>query len=215
MHVPDGFISPKMYVPSYAVAAALWAYGLKRMRAKLNEETIPYVAVMTALTFALMMVTFPVPGGTSVHAAGIGLLAVLFGVWTSFLAVSLVLLLQAVLFGAGGVTSLPVNALAMGLAGSAAAAAAFGALRRVNRNAALFAAGWFSVTVPALLLAVALGLQPVIAHAGDGTPLFFPFGMSITIPAMVLPHALLGVGEGVLTVLVYRMVVGLRERSSP
>ena len=215
MHVPDGFISPKMYVPSYAVAAALWAYGLKRMRAKLNEETIPYVAVMTALTFALMMVTFPVPGGTSVHAAGIGLLTVLFGVWTSFLAVSLVLLLQAVLFGAGGVTSLPVNALAMGLAGSAAAAAAFGALRRVNRNAALFAAGWFSVTVPALLLAVALGLQPVIAHAGDGTPLFFPFGMSITIPAMVLPHALLGVGEGVLTVLVYRMVVGLRERSSP
>lgn len=213
MHVPDGFISPKMYVPSYAVAAALWAYGLKRMRAKLNEETIPYVAVMTALTFALMMVTFPVPGGTSVHAAGIGLLAVLFGVWTSFLAVSLVLLLQAVLFGAGGVTSLPVNALAMGLAGSAAAAAAFGALRRANRNAALFAAGWFSVTVPALLLAVALGLQPVIAHAGDGTPLFFPFGMSITIPAMVLPHALLGVGEGVLTVLVYRMVTGLRERS--
>ena len=212
MHIPDGFISPKMYVPAYAVAAGLWAYALRRVKDRLDEEAIPHVAVMTALAFVLTMVTFPLPGGTSVHAVGVALLAVLFGVWTAFLTLSLVLLLQAVLLGAGGVTSLPLNSLALGLAGGAAAVGAFTALRRLGENVALFAAGWLSITVSAFLLAVALGVQPALAHAGDGTPLFFPFGPGVTIPAMVVPHAVVGIGEGLLTVMVYRFVMKRRER---
>ena len=134
MHVPDGFISPKMYLPAYVVAAGLWAWGLRRARAKLDEETVPYIAVMTALSFVLMMVTVPMPGGTSVHATGIALLAILFGPWTAFLSVSLVLLLQAILLGAGGITSLPVNALALGLAGGTAAAGVFKIVNDAGRR---------------------------------------------------------------------------------
>ncbi|MFH1279041.1 MAG: energy-coupling factor ABC transporter permease [Candidatus Eisenbacteria bacterium] len=205
MHVPDGFISPKVYLPAAAVAAGAWAYGLRRVRKDLDEEAIPRIAVLTAFSFVLMMIMIPLPGGTSAHAAGVGILAALFGVWISFLVVSLVLFLQAILFGSGGITVLPVNALALGLAGSLAGAAAYRAFRPIREEAGLFAAGWFSVNLSAALLALVLGLQPVIAHGPSGDPLFFPFGLSITLPAVMIPHALLGVGEGILTIMVVRL----------
>ena len=166
---------------------------------------------MTALAFVLSMIAVPLPGGTSVHATLVGLLAVLFGVWASFLAVSLVLLLQALLFGMGGITSLPVNALAMGLVGSCAARLFLALLRRWSMKAALFAAGWAAVVFPAAALALVLGAQPHLAHRADGTPLFFPFGFGITLPAVILPHLLAGAGEGVLTVLVFQFVSKLRR----
>jgi cobalt/nickel transport system permease protein len=206
MHIPDGFIAPQMYLPAYAVAAAFWAYGLRRLRNALREEMIPRLAVLTAFSFVAMMVMLPLLGGTSVHATGVALLALLFGVWTAFVSVSLVLLLQALLFGAGGVTSLPVNALALGLVGSAVAWAAYRMLRQIHQGFALVAAGWLSVNASALLLALALGLQPVIAHTEDGQPLFFPFGLSVTLPAVMIPHALIGIGEGILTLLMWRFV---------
>ncbi|MBN1826557.1 MAG: energy-coupling factor ABC transporter permease [Candidatus Eisenbacteria bacterium] len=211
MHIPDGFIAPQMYLPAYAAAAGLWTVGLRRLKSRLREETLPILAAMTGFAFVLMTIAVPVPGGTSAHASGVALLAILFGVWTCFLSVSLVLLLQALLFGAGGITSLPLNALALGLAGGGAASLLFRALSRRSEKAALIAAGWISVTVPALLLAIVLGAQPRIAHAADGSPLFFPFGFAITIPALLIPHALVGIGEGVLTLLVYRLVGRLRR----
>lgn len=204
MHVPDGFIAPQMYVPAYGVAAGLWAYGLRRLRRVLREETIPRLAVLTAFCFVAMMVMLPLPGGTSAHATGIALLALLFGVWTAFIAVSVVLLLQALLFGAGGITALPVNALAMGLVGSTAAWCAYRSLWRVHEGFALVAAGWLSVNASALLMALVLGMQPVIAHTDDGHPLFFPFGLSVTLPAVMIPHAAVGVAEGALTLLMWR-----------
>jgi cobalt/nickel transport system permease protein len=117
-----------------------------------------------------------------------------------------VLLLQALLLGAGGVTSMPVNALAMGLVGAAAARAAYHLLRPLHEASALVTAGWLSVNASAFVVAVALGLQPLIAHSADGRPLFFPFGPSITLPAVMVPHAAIGLGEGVLTLLVVRFV---------
>ena len=209
MHIPDGFIAPQVYLPAYGVAAGLWAYAARRLRAVLREETIPRLAVLTAFCFVVMMIMVPLPGGTSAHATGIALLAIVFGVWTAFVSVSLVLLLQALLFGAGGVTALAVNALAMGLVGSAAARCSYRLLRRMNESFGLVAAGWLSVNASALLTALVLGMQPVIAHAEDGQPLFFPFGLSVTLPAVMVPHALVGIGEGVLTLLMFRL---LRQR---
>jgi cobalt/nickel transport system permease protein len=206
VHVPDGFIAPVVYLPAYGACAALWAYGVRRVRRMLTDEAMPSLAVTTAFAFVLMMVPIPLPGGTSAHPAGIAILAILFGVWFSFVALSLVFLIQALLFGIGGITSLPVSALAMGLCGSAAARAAMRALRPLGETAGLFVAGWLSLVVSSLLIAVILGIEPSIAHREDGTPLFFPFGLSLTLPAVVLPHALLGVGEGILTVLVCRYI---------
>ncbi|MGD8497274.1 MAG: energy-coupling factor ABC transporter permease [Chromatiales bacterium] len=210
MHIPDGFIAPQMYLPLYAVSAGAWGYGLRRLRRELGSETLPLLAVMTSLAFLLSTVALPLPGGTTVHATGIGMLAVLFGVWTSFIALSMVFAMQALLFGVGGVTALPLNALAMGLVGSLAACMVFRALRSRAETAGLFAAGALPVLASALLIALALGAQPHIASRADGTPLFFPYGLAITVPAVLLPHLVVAAAEGVLTVAVYRFVTRLR-----
>ena len=204
MHVPDGFIAPQVYGPAYGAAGLLWAVGLRRLRRVLDPAAVPRLAVATAVAFALMMITLPLPGGTTVHVTGVGMIAALFGVWNGFLSLSLVYLMQALLFGDGGVTALPVNALAMGLAGSAAAVAV---LRLAGRGpVGLFLAGWLGAVVPAAIMALVLGWQPHLARAADGSPLFFPFGWSVTLPAVVVPHLAVGVADGVLTVMAWRLL---------
>lgn len=205
MHIPDGFLSPQTYLPAYAVAAGAWAWAARGLRQRLDETTVPRLAMLTALAYGLGLVMVPLPGGTSGHALGVALLAMAFGVRAAFIAYSLVLLLQALLFGAGGITALPVNALAMGLVGAATAVAGKRLFRRAGETIAVGFGAWLSVVLPAGLIALVLGIQPSIARRADGTPLFFPFGIDITLPAVVLPHLVIGAGEAVLTVLVWRL----------
>jgi cobalt/nickel transport system permease protein len=204
MHIPDGLISPQTYLPALALAVPLWIVAARRLRARLGDEMLPRLAVFTALAFLLSTLMLPLPGGTSGHAVGVGLLALVFGPWIAFLAYSLVLVLQAVVVGAGGITSLPVNALAIGLVGAWVAFGVHALLRRLGEAPAVVIAVWLSVMISALLLALVLGLQPWLAQAPDGTPRFFPFGIAITVPALLIPHALIGAGEAALTLLIYR-----------
>jgi len=204
MHIPDGFLSPQTYLPAYGVAAAAWYWAARGLRQSLDEQTVPKLAAMTALAYGLGLIMVPIPGGTSGHALGVAMLALLFGPRLAFLSYSLVLLLQSLLFGAGGITALPVNALAMGLLGAWSAVGAYRVLHNVSDALAVAAAAWLSVMVSGLAVALVLGAQPLVAHGPDGTPLFFPFGFSIVLPAVLLPHALIGVGEALLTLFVWR-----------
>ncbi|MCX7149280.1 MAG: energy-coupling factor ABC transporter permease [Rhodocyclales bacterium] len=204
MHIPDGFLSPQTYLPAYAVAAGAWTWAAKGLRESLDETTVPRLAMITALAYGLGLVMVPIPGGTSGHALGVAMLALIFGVRSAFVAYSLVLLLQSLLFGAGGITALAVNALSMGLVGAATAVAARRLLRRFGDTLSVGMAAWLSVVVSGVLVALALGIQPLIAHKADGTPLFFPFGLNITLQAIFLPHIVIGIGEAALTVLVWR-----------
>jgi len=204
MHIPDGFLSPQTYLPAYALAAGCWTWAAKGLRERLDETTVPRLAMLTALAYGMGLVMVPIPGGTSGHALGVAILALIFGVRPAFIAYSLVLLLQSLLFGAGGITALAVNALAMGLVGSMAAVAIRRLLARFGDTLSVGLAAWMSVVVPGVIVAVVLGIQPAIAHKADGSPLFFPFGLGITLPAILLPHAVIGVGEAILTVLVWR-----------
>lgn len=204
MHIPDGFLAPQTYLPAAALAVGAWAWAARGLRTRLDETTVPRLALLTALAYGLGLVMLPLPGGTSGHALGVALLALIFGVRLAFLAYSGVLLLQALLFGAGGITALPVNALALGLAGGATAVAAHRLLRGLHASTAVAVAAWLSVVVPGALLALVLGSQPLIAQRPDGTPLFFPFGIEVTLPAILIPHFLIGIGEAALTLLVWR-----------
>jgi len=169
-----------------------------------GDEALPRLAVFTALAFLLSSLMLPLPGGTSGHAIGVGLLALVFGPWVAFLSYTLVLLLQALVMGAGGITSLPVNALAMGFIGAWTAYLLFRLFSPLQAEFAVFAAVLTSILLSALLVALVLGLQPLIAQAPDGSPRFFPFGWSVTLPAILLPHLFIGLAEAALTVLIWR-----------
>jgi len=116
----------------------------------------------------------------------------------------LVLLLQALTLGDGGVTALPVSSLALGAVGVTAAVTARRLLRPIGETVSLFAAGWCGVVAAAVVTALALGLQPTLAHDGSGAPLFFPFSLATTLPAVIIPHLMLGVLEGMVTVIAWR-----------
>jgi cobalt/nickel transport system permease protein len=117
MHIADGLISPQTYLPALAVAAPLWWVAVRKVRQS-SDQLLPRLAVFTALAMILNTLMLPLPGGTSGHLIGISLLALIFGPWMAFLAYSLMLILQSLVLGAGGITALPINALAKGFVGA-------------------------------------------------------------------------------------------------
>src|SRR5438046_2806128 len=113
MHIPDGYLGPRTFVFCYAAAAPFWWRAWRSLRNRLRTFEVPHIALASAFVFVLMMFNIPVPGGTSGHAVGASLLAIVFGVWPAILAVSFALLAQALLFGDGGVTAYGANCLNM------------------------------------------------------------------------------------------------------
>lgn len=194
MHIPDGFLSPQLSLPATALAAPLWLWAARRHFGRDAAESLPVIGSLTALAFVIQTLQIPVPGGTSTHLVGATLLAVLYHPLVAFVCEALVLLLQALFFGAGGITVLGVNALAMGLLGPLAGWLAFRLLRPLSERAALFAAGWVSTQVATLAVAGTLGLQ----HRLD--PRYFPLPLPVVFTAMMLPSLLVaGVVEGLYT----------------
>ncbi|ACG71767.1 cobalamin (vitamin B12) biosynthesis CbiM protein [Anaeromyxobacter sp. K] len=196
MHVPDGFLSPAITLPAYAAAAPLWALAARRHLGRDAADALPVVGALTALAFVVQTLAIPVPGGTSTHLVGVTLLALLYDPLLAFLCQSLVLLLQALFFGAGGVTVLAVNALAMGLLGPLAGWAVHRLLRRRAARAAAFLGAWVSMQVAAGAVALVLGLQHRIA------PEYFPVPFAVSGAALLAPSlAVTGPVEGLYTLL--------------
>ncbi len=203
MHIPDGFVSPLTYIPAFAATAALWYIASKKV--KFDSQNITFLASLSALSFVLMMVAIPLPGGTSAHLSGIPLLAVVFGPWLSFGAASLVLVVEALIFGEGGVSTLGINILAIAFIGSFSSYYTYKLFKKKNEAFALVIAGWVGVNLPALFIALILGLQPILASI-EGKPLFFPFDVKTTTLAIMIPHFMIGIAEGVVTVSLYKFL---------
>lgn len=201
MHLPDGFISPQLALPAFAVAAPLWAWGARRHFGRAATESLPIIGALTALAFVVQTIMIPVPGGTSTHLVGVMLLALLFNPLVAFVCESLVLLVQALFFGAGGITVLGINALAMGLVGPLAGWLAWRLVRPLSERAALFLAGWVSTQAATLAVVGALGLQ----HHLD--PGYFPVPLAVAATGMLVPSlALAGVIEGLFTLFAHALV---------
>ncbi len=181
MHVPDGFLSPQITVPAYAVSAPLWAWAARRHFGHAAAEALPVIGTLTALSFAVQTIMIPVPGGTSTHLVGVTLLALLYHPLVAFVCESLTLVVQALFFGEGGVTVLAVNALAMGLLGPLAGWLVHRALRRLSERGAVLAAGYVAMQVSTLAVALTLGLQHALA------PRYFPMPLAVTLTGMMLP----------------------------
>lgn len=206
MHIPDGYISPHTSGAFYVVSIPLLALSLRMVRTRLKQSQVPLLALLAAFSFLVMMFNIPLPGGTTGHATGGVLIAILVGPWPALLSVSLALAIQALFFGDGGIVALGANvfniAFVMPVTGYLVFRALAGGARPSSRRFALSAAlgGYAGINAAALLVALELGLQPALHHLSDGTPLYCPFPLSVTIPAMMIPHLTVGgLAEGLVT----------------
>jgi cobalt/nickel transport system permease protein len=193
VHVPDGFFEPAMAVAAGAVTVGTVAVAVKKTGSDLTDRTIPMAGICSAFIFAAQMATFPVAAGTSGHLLGGALAAILLGPWLAVLCLTVVLVVQALLFADGGLSALGLNVLLIGIVPAFVGWALYSGLRAVLRSrrsiplAAGIAAG-ASVPVAAAVFA-ALFAVGGSAHVDTGA-LF---------AAMVGTHVLVGIGEGLIT----------------
>ena len=208
MHIPDGYLSPQTYLPLFGVFIGAIAVAVKKVKKEVPARNIPYLGMAAAFSFIIMMFNLPVPGGSSGHAVGSALIAILFGPWAAMISVSVALVIQALIFGDGGITAIGANCFNMAVFMPLIAWFIFrlicGKSRAPRRIVvAAFFAGYLSLVLSAILTGVEFGIQPLIASGADGRALYCPYDLKIAIPAMAVEHLLLfGIVEGVITALI-------------
>jgi cobalt/nickel transport system permease protein len=218
VHIPDGYLSPSTCATLYVGAAPFWYTALRKMKRAVNTRLIPLISVFAAFSFIVMMFNLPLPGGTTGHALGVGIAAIVLGPWASILAISIAITVQAIFFADGGIMALGANCFNMAIVGSLTAWAVYrlisgrasiGSSRRVVAAAI---GGYVAINLGALLAAIEFGLQPLLFHDAAGKPLYAPYPLHIAIPAMMIGHLTIA---GLAEVVVTGGVVAWLQRSEP
>ncbi len=206
MHIPDGYLSPATCAVGYALAAPMVAISSRRVRGRVRNRQVPTLAMLSAMCFLIMMFNIPIPDGTTAHAIGGVLVAVLLGPWAGLIAVSVALAFQALLFGDGGVLVYGVNVFNMAIVlpfvgyGVYRLIAGRSALTSGRRVAAAAVGGYVGLNAAAVACGFELGIQPDLFHNAQGMPLYSPYHLSQALPAMMLAHlTVAGLAEAALT----------------
>jgi cobalt/nickel transport system permease protein len=189
LHIPDGFLTPIIALLSWLLTLLILAIALRRTQNQIGERTIPLMGVMAAFIFAAQMINFPVAGGTSGHLLGGALAAIVLGPWAGLLVMTAVIAVQGLLFQDGGLLVMGANILNMGILTTLIGYGLYHPAARRSRRVQLAtagAAGWLSVMAGALATSLQLWLSGT-------TPL------RLVLPAMLGVHALIGIGEGLIT----------------
>jgi cobalt/nickel transport system permease protein len=215
MHIPDGYLGPPTYLAAFAACAPLWGIAARRVREALPARRAPLLAISAAFSFLVMMFNVPLPGGTTGHAVGGVLIAIAVDPWGAMLSLSIALVIQALLFGDGGVTAIGANCLNIAFVMPFTGYAAYRLLFRAfpsdrGRTLAAGIGGWVGLNCAALTTAVMFGIQPLLHTGPDGRALYAPYPLSVAVPAMLLEHLLL---FGVVEALVTGLVVHHLQRS--
>jgi cobalt/nickel transport system permease protein len=202
MHIPDGFLDAKTLALTGALSAGGLAVAARQVNRTLPRNKIPLMGLGAAFVFAAQMLNFPVAGGTSGHLLGGVLAAVLLGPGAAAIVIACVLLVQALLFSDGGVLALGANIFNMAFIGAMVGYTIYRAVFRFlpglrGRIAAVFFAAWCSTVLASLTCAGELALSGTLAPA-------------VVFPAMLGTHALIGIGEGLITSLVILTIARTR-----
>jgi cobalt/nickel transport system permease protein len=201
----------------YAVTVPILCAASRKMKLLIGRS-VPLIGLFAALSFVIMMFNVPLPGGTTGHAVGSVLAAIVLGPSVASLAVSVALIIQALFFGDGGILALGTNIFNVAIVmpfvgfylyGWLSGCATLTAPRRVLAGAV---AGYVGINVAALLAAIELGIQPIFFHDATGHALYFPYGLGIAIPAMLLGHLAIA---GPVEALVTGLVVAWMQRTNP
>jgi len=201
MHIPDGFLSPPVFISGWAVALGVLSYALKKTRKILKDKLVPLMGVMAAFIFAAQMLNFPVLGGTSGHFLGGALASVTLGPYVGAIVLSLVLIVQCLIFQDGGLTTLGANIFNMAIVGTILSYYLYVLLRKIfpktNMLIAVSISSWFSVVLAATFCALELSLSGTLQ-----------FG--VVLPAMVFVHIFIGIGEAIITTFILSFILKVR-----
>jgi len=218
MHIPDGYLSPATCGVFYAVMVPIWTAASRIVQKTLKARQVPMLAIGAAFSFVIMMFNVPIPGGSTGHAVGGVLIAILLGPWAACIAITVALVVQALLFGDGGVTSIGANCFNMAFVlpfvgyytyRLISAGSSSGSNRRVI---AAGIAAYLGINCAALLAGVEFGLQPLLFHTANGQALYCPYGLNVAVPAMAGEHLLI---FGWVEVVVTALVVKYLQKQDP
>jgi cobalt/nickel transport system permease protein len=205
MHIPDGYLGPQTYLVLWVVMIPIWFIAARKVKKTLKTRQIPLLALGAAFSFVIMMFNVPVVGGSTGHAVGATLIAIILGPWAAVIAVSIALVIQAGLFGDGGITAIAANCFNMAvvipfvgyylyrlIGGDAPSSSR----RVVSAGVAAYAA----IVAGAIVAGFEFGIQPYLAHTASGQALYAPYKLNVAVPAMALEHLLFfGFVEAVVT----------------
>jgi len=205
IHIPDGFLSPSVFTTAFVITIIFWAVSFKKT--KLTDKQVPIMGLLTALFFAAMMMNYPIVYGTpTAHLLGGASIGLILGPFAGCISVTIILVLQALLFGDGGLTTLGANALNMGIIGVFLPCAVFLIMNKVLKGTGkkLYATIFVSAFVGDVLAAIAAGTE-----LGLSQPTFL-YGLSVAVPAMAINHSIIGVAEGLVTMILIGTLLKLR-----
>lgn len=194
MHIPDGFLSLTICILMYAISMGFLFWAWKKAKNTYSSSVTPMLAVSSAFVFAAQMINFPILYGTSGHLVGGTFLAVLLGPYAAILSMTIVLMMQALIFADGGLTTFGANVFNMAVIGGLSFFIVKSLTGESKSNGrfflSVFAASWFSMVLGALACGLQIGFSPLFSEAG---------GVIVTVPAMLFWHILIGFGEAAIT----------------
>ena len=218
MHIPDGYLGPSTCGFFYAVMIPIWIASSKIVKKTLKAKQVPMLAIGAAFTFVIMMFNVPIPGGSTGHAVGGVLVAILLGPWAACIAITVALVVQALLFGDGGITAIGAHCFNMAFILPFVGYYLYKVISYnapIDSNRRIFAAavaGYIGINVAAFLAGVEFGLQPMLHHTASGQALYSPYGLKVAIYAMAGEHLLVfGWVEAIVTALVVKYL----QKQSP
>lgn len=205
MHIPDNYLAPVFCIGMNVAMLPVWSKSLKTVKT-LTKEKLPLMGIGASLSFLTMMFNIPLPGGTTGHAIGATLLAILLGPEAACISISIALLIQAVLFGDGGILAYGANCFNIAFIAPFLGYFIYKFLKNIIKShkgeyisAAI--AAYVSLNIAALFTAIEFGVQPLLFKDAFGVPLYCPYPMSVTIPAMLIPHIIVaGIVESIATI---------------
>lgn len=204
MHIPDGYLDLWIVGLFWLLSAGAFGIAARKVRGRLGDERTPLLGVVAAGVFAAQMLNWPIPGGTSAHFVGGAFAGILLGPYLGIVAMTAVVAVQALVFGDGGLLALGANLWTMAVVDVVVGYLVFRGLRRYRERGAAFVAGWLAITVSAGFVGVMAGLSSAFAYE-----------LWVTVPVMVVGHALLGLVEGAITAVVYGFVADARPDLVP
>ena len=205
MHIPENYLSPETCAVMAAAMVPVWYKAVKKVKETVPKEKMPLLGIFAAFSFLSMMFNIPLPGGTTGHAVGGTLIALLLGPEAACISVTIALLLQALLFGDGGILAFGANCFNMAFVLPFVGHAVYHAVNKAIKapSGKYIAAGlgaYVGINAAALCAAIEFGIQPYLFHDAAGNALYCPYGLGVAIPAMMIGHlTLFGLVEVIFT----------------